>query len=418
MKNVFVVNVRNRMIKQTTNCRFKLFCSLLLLILVNSLFAQLPPLTLQEVVKEAKENNPEIKALREKYLATKTRIIQTKTWEYPQAGVGLSRISDSEGMFSFTQMIPYPGKLSLRGEIAEKETSIAEENLRAKELEIMAKVKHSYWMLFFVNKTIEIYRNNIELMKQYTKIAETEYTAGKVTQIDPLKANTEIAKMLNLLVILEQEKGSAEAMLNALLNRPPDKELGAPEEPKERKLNYAYKDLEKLALEKRPELKKQEFFLSRNRSALTLSRLEWYPDIMSGFKVGTMGSWEGMLSANIPLYTRKQRAMIEEMSKEKEMAEFELQAMKIMTLSEIRDLWLKYDTRNRSAEIYRTNIIPLAEQTLRISEASYRAGRNSFLELLDSQRVFLENQLEYYRALTDREHYFTELEQVVGIDLK
>lgn len=403
---------------QIADCRLKLFCSLVLLILVNPVFAQLPPLILQEVVKEAKENNPEIKAIKEKYLATKTRIIQKKTWEYPQIGLGASRISELETMFSATQMVPYPGKLSLKGEIAEKETKIAEETLRAKEREIIAQVKHQYWMLFFTNKTIEIYKNNIELMKQFAKIAESEYLTGRVTQTDALKATTELAKMLNMLVILEQEKGSAEAMLNALLTRPADQGLGEPKEPKERKLNYTWKDLEKLALDKRPEVKKQEFFLSRNATALTLSRLEWYPDIMSGVKLGTMGSWEGMVSASIPLYTRKQKAMIEEMAKEKEMANFELETMKIMTSAQVRDLWLKYESRYRSAEVYRTNIIPLAEQTLRISESGYRAGTNSFLELLDSQRLLLENQLEYYRALTDREHYLTELEQVVGIDLE
>jgi len=372
-------------------------------------------ISLDVVIKESKENNPEIKMLQNKYLATKSRLVGIKTWEYPQLGV---ETNGSEQMYFIYQMLPFPGKLSLRGKVAENESKIIEQEFNSKIREVVAEVKKTYWNYWLINKTIEIYHENIDLMKRFLNIANTQYAISKVTQTDVLKANTEVALMENMLVMFEQEKASTQAELNALLNRPPDKPLGKPEQPKQKEIKYTYEEIENIALKNSPEIKAKEYLYQRNISALSLSKREWYPDIMAGLKIDNMFNRTFMAQISVPLYYKKQFSIVEMSKKEKDMSEWDLQATKINTLKQLKNLWSKYESVKKSILTYETTILPLAKQTLEITEAGYRVGKNNFLDLLDSQRKYLYYNINYYKLITEKETIIAELEQSVGIDLK
>jgi len=381
---------------------------------INFCKAEEKTITPNEIIQEAKENNPEIKALTQKYLSTKQKIVTAKTLEYPQIG---SEITNKKPMYSVSQMFPFPGKLSLKGKVAENESKIAEQELNSKIREVVAQVKKSYWMYWLIDKTIETYQENIELMKRLWNIAKTQYAVGKVTQTDVLKANIELSEIENMLIMLEQERVSTQAELNALLNRTPESPLGKPEMPEQKEVKYTAKELENLALKNRPEILAKNFLYEKNVSGLNLSKKEWFPDIMAGAKLGSMSNTY-MVQFAVPLYYKKQNSIVEAMKKEKEMAEWELQVIKINTLQQIKDLWTKYESRKKSIRIYETSIIPLTKQTLEITESGYRVGKNDFLDLLDSQKRYLEYNIEYYRRLAEKGIFFAELEKVVGVDLE
>jgi outer membrane protein TolC len=384
-------------------------CIIILILLFNFCKAE-EKISLDVVIKEAKENNPEIKMLQNKYLAAVQKITAVKAWEYPQLGV---ETNGSEQMYFIYQMLPFPGKLSLRGKVAEYESKIIEQELNSKIREVVAMVKKTYWNYWLINKIIEIYHENIDLMKRFLNIANTQYAIGKVTQTDVLKANTEVALMENMLVMLEQEKVSTQAELNALLNRPAETPLGRPEKPEQKEIKYTYEEIENIALRNCPEIKAKEYLYQKNISALSLSKREWYPDIMAGLKIDNMFNRTFMAQISVPLYYKKQSSIIEMSKKEKDMS-----ATKISTLKQLKNLWSKYESIKKSVLTYETIILPLAKQTLEIAEASYRVGKNNFLDLLDSQRKYLDYNINYYKLITEKEVILAELEQVVGVELK
>jgi outer membrane protein TolC len=47
----------------------------------------------------------------------------------------------------------------------------------------------------------------------------------------------------------------------------------------------------------------------------------------------------------------------------------------------------------------------------------YRSGKAGVLDLIEAQRAWQGFQLEYFKALVDRQQRLAELEQVVGITL-
>ncbi|MBU2567992.1 MAG: TolC family protein [Elusimicrobia bacterium] len=373
--------------------------------------------TLDALLKRARENNPEIKSAYHNYTSRKNNITAARSWEYPQFGYENTRWTDkTEDMFSVSQMFSFPGKLSLKGRVAESYAGIAEQELNSKIIRVASMIKRNFWEYWLIDKTIEVYQENIELMNRFLSIAKSRYATGIVTQADVLKANTELAKMESMLVEIEQERDSIQSELNALVNDRPDTPLGKPVRPVSPDLKYKYGELENIALKNNQLIKSREFSYQRSIYGLDLARREWFPDIMGSVKSGSMSNTY-MAGVSLPLYFWKQGSIVRTMKSEKEAGEWELAAAKVDVLRDIRDLYTKYNARQKSVGIYEAAVIPLAKQTLEITESSYRTGKNNFLDLLDSQKRYLEYNLEYYRLVAEEGIALSDLERVAGVEL-
>lgn len=387
-------------------------------------------LTLQSVLDIARRENPEIKAAQNRWEAAKARIVQGATPDKPRVDFERMYAPRDKNVISgaeeknvaISQEIPFPTTLALRGRLAKKESDMAEAAYRAKELEVLARVKSAYAMVFLSRHAIHIFEANTDLMRRFAKVAESKYAAGKASQGDVLKAQVELSKMLNMLVTLGQEQETNQAMLNTLLNRPPQAPLAVPEDIEAARLDRDLEELQVLAEKARPELREAALAVEKSRTALNLGRSEYLPDIMLQYRRRNMvtgtDSHDAMVGLSVPLWFWKQGAMVREAKADREMAKAEYQAMRNMTLFDVKNLLVKVQTAYRLSDLYRTSVLPQAEQALKVSESAYQADRMNFLELLDAARSLLDFRLEYYQYVADYEQSFAELERVVGADLK
>ena len=379
-------------------------------------------LSLNETVELARKNNPEILAARKKWEAMKSRTSSEKG--YDKTGVFYqSMYSGRERSIGVSQDIPFPGKLHTKGKIAEKEALMEEEAYHAMENEVVAKVKSAYAELFFAHKSIEIFNQNTDLMRHFSKAAESKYSVGKASQVDVLKAQVELSKMLTMLVTLEQEKETAQVMLNILLNRNPEDPLGVPEEPRLANFNWSYQTLKETALVNRPELLQSTHHLHHSRILLRSAWLEYLPDFMAEYSQRKADNPEMdntadfRIGVSVPLWFTKQKGMTDAARREKERSEAEFETMRNMTLWKVKELLVKVQTAQRLIQLYRTSVIPQAENALKVSESAYQSDRISFLDLVDIQRNLLQFKLEHYQHLADYETTLAELERAVGKSL-
>ena len=63
----------------------------------------------------------------------------------------------------------------------------------------------------------------------------------------------------------------------------------------------------------------------------------------------------------------------------------------------------KYQDAERKIALYRDALIPKADENLKVIQRSFETGKSDFLSLIDAERVLLEFQLTYERAVADRE---------------
>ena len=68
----------------------------------------------------------------------------------------------------------------------------------------------------------------------------------------------------------------------------------------------------------------------------------------------------------------------------------------------------------RKISLFRDTLIPKAKQALKVMQKSYQAGKTEFLSLIDAERLLLEFELSYERAVANRMQRLAEIEMLVG----
>src|SRR3989338_1096930 len=192
--------------------------------------------SLDILIEEAKKNNPEILASKKRYEAATARIPQAKSLENPAIGLTFEKIPrgtlklnktmPEDRMLSFSQFLPFFGKLSLKGKIAVVESQMFAAEYKNKELEVINQVKNSYYDLFMNYKETELKKEGLKLLEGIAKVAEAKYAVGDIMQEEVFKIHSEIAGLNNDIANFEQEKLAKQTRLNTLLNKDPESALG------------------------------------------------------------------------------------------------------------------------------------------------------------------------------------------------
>lgn len=392
----------------------------------------LPTLNLRDVLTEAEQNNPEILAARQRLEAKQAMISPARTLPDPMLMIDIQNegtkkltIGDEPGsylMFSAQQEIPFPGKLSLKGRVAENEAQAEEEMYRNTSFKVLAQVKNVYYDLHLIHRSIDIIEDNKKLLEAFEKTAEAKYSVGQGIQQDVLKAQVEISMLIDRLTMLEQKRASSEAKLNRLLNRPPYNPIGKPSEFEKSDFTFTLDELNALVLNKSPELKAAERMIDKSSSALKLTKKEYYPDFQLrggyGYRDELSGMWSATVGITVPLYFKsKQNYMVREAGASLSEARQLRQATEEAVLFEVKDIYVMAKTSERLIELYEKGIIPQARLSLESARAGYEVGKVDFLTLLDNFVILLNYQLNYYEQLTNFEKALANLEAVIGAPL-
>jgi len=394
-------------------------------------------LTLSELVAQALANNPEIQAAKKKVESGRARAGQATYLEDPEVnfeawGVPLNQPVNYRKanplIFGVRQKLPFFGKLGLKAEMAGQEVRMVEEELRAKEQEIIAKVKSAYADYFMASKNVEIYKELLELVRYTSTTAEGLYQVGRAPQQDVIKALLERTELLNKLTSAEKELIISQAKLNMLLSRPPSSPLGQPGELALASVDLQSSNLEKLAVEQRPELRALESSINKSERAVELAeRNRKYPDFMVGLQYwfapdqSPKHMYAPMVTLSIPFspWTKgKHDYEVEEALAERQAAKANLAAVKNMTLFEVTEISAKVAAAMKSVSIYRDGLLPQAEQAFQAAVAAYQTGGVNFMTLLDAQRTIRDVRMGYYKALVDYEQSRADLERAVGKELQ
>jgi cobalt-zinc-cadmium efflux system outer membrane protein len=395
------------------------------------------PLKLNALIEEALSKNPDVLAAKSKWEVLRERPPQAGSLEDPMVGLGIVNLPTDTFSFrqedmtmkevSVTQKVPYPGKRPLRSDIAQKEAEAAYSDYEEAKNKISRDMKTAYYELFYINKAIQVTEKNREVLKLLNQIAETKYSVGEGIHTDVFKAQVELSKMIDELIMFSQNKRSLKARINTLLHQPPFATLGEPEELSFEKFSAEPEELVKAAMDRRPLLQSMKRMVERNQAGLRMAERDYYPDF--DFKLaygqrddGPMGRRADMVTAmvaiNLPLwYKTKQDRKVAESQKDIQAAKDQLSAMTNEIRFMIGDKLTEVERAERQLELLKTGIIPLATLSLDSAMGSYRVNKVDFITVLDSLMTLFRYEIQYYRLLTDSRKSIAEIEAAVGKSL-
>ncbi len=393
------------------------------------------PVTLPLIVAEALSKNPEIREAKEMWGEAKARVLQSSALPDPTVGVMImgemveTRVGPQENVFEAEQMVPFPGKLWERHRMAVQEKKAAEAKYNAVEREVKRKVSETYFDLYATDGAIRLLEEIVELLKKVEGIAESRYASASSAQRDVAKAQVEVSSALERLFMFRQQRQSLEARLKSLLARSDQTEIGTLEKPATPALSKTIEELIAMAGKDRPELNEAAALLKRDKHAKTLAKLDYIPDISVGYQYIGVGSgmttdmddgkdaWMVPLKITVPFWQNRLIPRILETKRTVKASEARYEQAENMAEYEVKDAYYRFTTAKQVVDLYENALIPEAELALRSDEAGYEAGRTDVLNLIDSERVYLNAKVSYFQALAEALKSYVAIERAVGVDL-
>jgi cobalt-zinc-cadmium efflux system outer membrane protein len=406
------------------------FAGAVLIIVSSRIVAADEVMNLQSLINEALKNNREIQAAESRWKASTYRIDQATSLPDPMVMVGYQnegwnrytygQMQGSQWIYSVSQMFPFPGKRSLKREMASSDAGNLEAFYKAVRLKTIATVKELYYDLFLTYKNIDIINDKTILFSRIEDAALARYSSGMASQQEVLMAQTEKYMLLEKETMLRQKTQSLEAMLNNAVGREQKTPFGRPPEPVQSVFTYSMDDVLRLAYENSPEIRSKEKMLASSKAQINLAQKEYYPDLtLAGSVFQRKGDFEDMWSLtatiNIPLYFGKKRAAVAEAKSLSYGAESELESTKLMLSSSIRDNYSMLMTTEKLMGLYKTGLIPKTEQDFELALSGYASGKIEAITVISRLKALLDFETLYWGQFVEREKAVARIESIAGI---
>jgi len=392
-----------------------------------------PALTLNAALEEALSKNPTLIALRKQIEAMRHRpaqerglmppSLEAQIWQWPIST--LNPVDTNMYMFTAQQEIPGRDKRRLRAAVAEKDIELADSHVAVRAREVVNEVKRTYAELFLTRKEIDLHLQNVDLLRQFADISEAKYVTGRISQQDVLKAVVELSKIHDHLFMLDERAQLAEAQLNTLLDRPTNAPIGPLTELRDRVSLPPVAEFQRIALERQPELLTARLERGRAEATLAVAKQEYKPDFFVGGGYMLMprdrDAWTatvGITWPRAPWARARLDAQVAEAAAEVETIRANERAVENGIHLAVQQAYVRASVATLRADLLRGSILPQSAQTLDVSRVAYQTDRGDFLALIDNQRVLLDVQLGYYRALSDLEQALADLERAVGTEIE
>jgi outer membrane protein TolC len=389
-------------------------------------------LSLDDVIREALEKNPEAQSALHTINALRLHVPQVKALPDPMVSAGwagnLAPFSVMRGDNSsyrgltVSEQFPYPGKLKLRGEIASKEAEAAQADYEAIRRRVSAEVKAAYYDYFYYDQAIQTTERNKELLEKLSKIAEARYRVGKAMQADVLRSQVEISLLIEKLTMLEQQRDTAKARLNVSMVRSPESPLPPTTEVQPATMRYSLDELYALATANDTTVLRNKTMVEKGHLGVALAQREYRPDIGVSYMYQQRSALPDMngvtFSVSIPVfYKSKQRQGVAEATETLLSAE----KMRDNRLNEVRfelkQQYLGAKASERLLTLYSKGVVPQSSLALESSMASYQVGNVDLLSLLANFTTLLNYETDYYRQLADYQTALARIEVLTGSDV-
>jgi outer membrane protein, heavy metal efflux system len=347
-------------------------------------------------------------------------------------------------MIGISQTIPYPGKLPLRTQAAQRELDAIVAAVDATRLDIARQVRAAYYEIAYADRALLILEQNRDVLADVTRVTEVHYSVGTGSQQDVLRARIEATRLGDEASALREQRSAQVAALNALLDQPSDTPVRAAAVPV-RIARAAISDsashirfvsdslgapaagsplpslasLQQSAVENNPMLREHEARIAAQTARVAGAVKEYKPDIDVSLQYGQRNGSPDMVTAlvSVPLPIHRSRKQDQDVAE----ARAELAALEAEHHAQVNEL------RAQVAKVYsdiqreRTQlaldvkaIIPQGRASLEAATANYQAGKADLLTLLDARATLFTYETSYHRLVTDFAQSLAELEQIVG----
>lgn len=380
------------------------------------------------------QRNPSLVAVHAAWKAARARPSQATALDDPMFAYGIAPLSVGSSRVDFgeqvdvSQRLPWPGKLRVKGEAAVREAEARWHDYEAARLDLALAAVDLLDDYYVIARGLEINADHVRLLEDFKRAATAQYSAGLLSQQDPLQAEVELAHLEHRTIELLTQKRVTEARLNALLHRAPNAPLPPPPgtlplaarwEPSTELGEEAAARLEDLAVAKHPDVAAARAEILAREADVELAAFEAYPEF------GVMTSYNSMwgddahrwmvgFDLNLPIWRDRIDAARSEARARLLQAESGRRAVEDEVRSTVRQIFEALREAHHVLDLYRSRLLPAARDQVRAASAGLETGMNSFVALIGAEKNLRDVELGYETSIATVDRRLAELARAVG----
>lgn len=270
---------------------------------------------------------------------------------------------------------------------------------------LVSQVAQTYTDLRGLDMELEVARNTLKSRQEYVDLAKIRFEGGVTAELDWRQAEAEYYRTQAIVYELEKQVRIAENVLSVLLGRPPGeiprgltiREQSTPPE--------VPAGLPSEILERRPDILQAEQMLIAENARIGEAKALMYPQIALTGSYGVISrDLDSLISSAAQTWTivpslfqsifdaGKNKNRVRAQESRQRQAILNYQQTILQSFREVDDALTTYNKAGQQ-RIVEGDRVKALEKVLLLSDARYRGGVASYLEVLDAQRSLFDAQL-------------------------
>ena len=400
-------------------------------------------LSLDDCIRKALQNNPQIRSAFSNSEIYKTKIGQAWSNYFPTFNMtnGVTRnrfltvnfpVPDQVYNFynamdlSASQLLFDFGKTKAAADMSKKtyESTIA--NLDETINTIIYDVKEAYYSLLHALEKQNVYSDSIKSYELQLKQAEAFYSIGTKPKIDVTMAQYNLGNAQLGYIKSSNEVTMATAQLNNAMGLPEEEDYKILDKLVMKEYDYNFEDLLEKAYETRPELLSYRKKAKASEILIRSTKRAFFPNIeaVGAYSVGggtkftddygwTIGAQ--FVYGNTNLFLLKKQVDEAKATHQKDLADLDVAEQNVYL--QVKQAYINLKNAQESIPITALSLKHAKEQ-YDLASGRYKAGVGDAIELKDSEVTYRNARLDYLAALLQYNVSVADLERVVGFKLQ
>ncbi len=366
-------------------------------------------LNLAELEATAERCNPTLAEAAARVQAARGQYLQAGLYPNPVVGYQGSEIGDEgragqQGAF-ISQEVVTAGKLRLNRAVAAQEIQQAEYAWQAQRFRVLTDVRRGFYDVLIAQRTVELAEQLVGIGERGVKAAEELLKAKEVARADVLQARIEANSARILLEKARNRHTGAWRNLVAVVGNPALQPAPLAGGLQDGSVQFTWEDTRDRLLAESPQLAGAQAGVARAQAALSRECAGRIPnvDLQAGvqFDNATRDTIANVaIGVPLPVYNRNQ-GNIARAQAELAAAQHEVRRVRLALEQRLAAVFEQYATAHQQVEKYTRDIMPDAQESLKLVSSGYRQGEFGYLMLLTAQRTYFQTNLAYLDALRD-----------------
>ena len=149
--------------------------------------------SLEDYLKIAEDNNPEVKANYQVYLAIIEKSKQVTALPDPKVSLGYfispveTRVGPQQAKLSLSQSLPWFGTLDTKRSVFEEKAKAQLQVVEEVKNKLHLEVKTTWYQLFELERILELTKENLIILKTYDNLAISKYEVAQTSLVDVIR---------------------------------------------------------------------------------------------------------------------------------------------------------------------------------------------------------------------------------------